>query len=526
MMSSNTATDGKNIIVGPDYGQMAKEHTNSAIIEHFIGFLFAKDTKVNVKSISMLIRNFAIILLIKILLEESKTYLDKFKFTNVDYIRYGYQYVRFGEITYELTLGTNTSKWTYNERNISINTLGPFLESKSIYISQPNTYYFPNQSFLIKVIITNNKIIFCVPNLASVSKFMDGILDHHQEILLGNRTTMARATLSNTSEIMQFNPMPLIYAFETDNYLKLYDSLVSTFMVDSMLKIRQAPLCINFDGEPGTGKTTFGSYIAEKGIFDRIIIYNLLQGNNLDFKAMLGTLERMIINQAPKDRKPDNEQEIILLIFDEVDKWLDSYICNKIDSFRNESRVKKETKPGANTESIVLESFTKLTVEEEHDKRKQLKIDFLDKLYNLCDGQTLKNDRKYVIIFNTNNFNSLFNEAGPKYDALKDRFQQYIFKKIDRIGVIKYIDGIICKLSTITSDNSISIEKKRLYESHIKQITSFDKEIYNQIPTDFEISYRNLSKVLIDNCFDIPKSINFISENPKDNLQIQIHIEI
>jgi len=517
---SNTNTDGKNIIVGPDYGQMAKEQTNSAIIEHFIAFLFAKNTKLNIRSVSTLIRNFAIILVIKILLEDSKSYLDKFRLTNLDYIKYGWQYLKFSEIKYEFSLSTSTSKWTHNNKNISINTLSPFLESKSIYVSQPNTYYYPNGSFLLKVIITNNKIIFCVPDSNAMTKYMDDVIDKHQEILLGNRTSMSRATLSNASDIMQFNPMPLIYAFETDNYSKLYDSLVSIFMVDSMIKIRQTPLCINFDGEPGTGKTTFGSYIAEKGIFDRIILYNMLQGNNLDFKLMLVNLERIIITQAPKDRKVDGEQEILLLIFDEVDKWLDSYVCNKIDSFRNESRVKKETKPGSGSgsEPIILESFAKLSIEEEADKKKQLQIDFLDKLYNLCDGQTLKNDRKYVIIFNTNNFDSLFKEAGPKYDALKDRFQRYHFKKINKDGIIKYIDGIINNLSKITTDNSVSESKKKLYREHVSRIINFDKNIYGCIPEQFEISYRSLSKILIDNCFDIPKSLKFLSENQLDSI--------
>lgn len=514
-----STTDGKNIIVGPDYGQMARESTNSAIIGHFLTYLFAGN--VNIK---ILVRNLMIALVVKTTLEESKGYLDGFKFTNMDYVRYAYQCLRHSEKKYELTLSETTKKWSYDNKNINANTFTPFLESKSIYISQPNTYYYTYFSQIIKVLITNNKIIFHLPNLTSMSKYMDETLDKHQEILLGNRTAMSRATLNNSSDIMQFNPMPLIYAFETDNYTKLYDSLVSTFMVDSMLKIRQTPLSISFDGEPGTGKTTFGSYIAEKGIFDRIILYNMLQGVNLDFKAMLVSLERIIVQQAPKDRKADGEQEIILLIFDEVDKWLDSYINNKIDSFRSESRTKKEMKPGSGTEAVVLESFVKLTVEEEDDKKKQLRLDFLDKLYNLIDGQTLKNDRKYVIIFNTNHFDKMFEGAGPKYDATMDRFQRYTFKKINKVGIVKYVDGIKKKLANITTDSTIPVDKKKIYLEHIDRITNFDETIYDSIPNDFEISYRNLSKILIDNCFDIPKSLKFLSNNNKDQFEVVINI--
>lgn len=500
MMNSQKET--QNIIAYPDYEQISRQHANSSIIEHFIAFLFTKGTKVNCKSIIMLIRNFVIILIIKILLEESKSYLDKFKFTNLEYVKYMYQYVMYSEKRYDIVKVSN--KWVYYDKNISIPNLTPFLESKAIYIQQPNTYYYQYNTFLIKVIITDNKITFCTPNVASMIKYIDEIIDKYQEILLGNKTSMIKVTLGS-SNIPQFNPMKLIYAVETDNYLKLKQSLTSILMIDSVLNIRQTPLCINFDGKPGTGKTTFGSYIAEEGIFDRIILYNLLQSYTIDFKTIIFDLERIINAQSPKDKKPDGEQEIILLIFDEVDKYLDSYTCNKIDSFRNEARMKKETKQ--NNETTVLESYTKLTTEEENDKRLQLKVEFLDKLYNLCDGQVLKNDKKYVIIFNTNKFKSLFANAGPKYDALHDRFQQYKFKNNTKNDIIKFIDGIINKII------NVSTNKNKLYHSYITNVTKFDKKIYDNIPEHIKISYRSLSKILIDNCFDIPKSIGYLSQN-------------
>ncbi len=506
--SQTSNTDGKNIIVGPDYEQISKQHTNSAIIEHFIAFLFAKNTKINMQSISVLVRNFAIILVIKTLLEESKSYLDKFRFTNLDCIRYGYQYLKYSEMRYELSGISN--KWTFDNKNISINTLTPFLESRSIYVSQPNTYYYPNGSFLVKVIIANNKIIFHVPNLVYMTKYMDDLLSRHQEILLGGKTTMSKVTLSS-ADVIQFSPLSLTYAFETDNYKNLYEALVSNFIMDSILRTQHTPLCINFDGEPGTGKTTFGSYIADKGIFDRIVLYNLVQGNNLDFKSMLLKLEQIIISQASKDKRPDDEQEIILLIFDEIDKWLDSYTCNKIDTFRNESRVKKEAISGPNSSPTVIESYQKLTPEEEEDKRKQIRIDFLDKLYNLCDGQTLKSGRKYVIIFNTNHFDNLFEGAGTKYDALQDRFQRYHFEKIGKEDIIKYIKGICLRLKSVSSDSLFSSDKKRVYGPHIQKVTNFDEKIYDQIPTDIKISYRSLSKILTNNCYDIKKSVSSLS---------------
>jgi hypothetical protein len=513
---AHNATNGKNIIVGPDYGQLAREQTNSAIIDHFVAFLFRSDTKFNCKSVIILLRNFAIILTIKILLEEAKSYLDKFKFTNLDYIRYTYQYFNYAETRYELQHLESSNKWTYETKNISINSLRPFLESKSIYVSQPATYYYPYLSFLVKVIISTNKIIFCVPNVTIMTKHMEELLFEHEEHLMGNRTTMFRITLS-PSDLMQSNSMASTYAFETDNYKQLYESLVSILDMDQMLKIRQTPLCIDFDGEPGTGKTTFGSYIAKKGIFDRIIYYNLV-GSKSDFKKIIGQMELIIKNGAPKDRPIGSFPERILLMFDEVDKWLTSYIEFKIDGFRNESRVKKESKTNGTSEPAVVESFIKLTTEEENDKRKQFHEEFLDHLYNLCEGQLLSMERSYVIIFNTNNFDSLFENVGKKYIAYRDRFQQYNFKKIRKLDIIKYFTGM--------RNECIECEVKNADLTYLRKITCFDDSIYDTIPTHLEISYRTLTKILIANCYDIPKTIKFLANEDNQDNSSALELEV
>lgn len=502
-MNPNTKQiEPTNVVAYPDYAQISRQHTNSSIIEYFIAFLFTKGTKINCKSIMLIVRNFVIILIIKILLEESKTYLDKFKFTNIEYVQYYYQRLMNSEQRYDIINVSN--KWIYNDKKISIPNLTPFLELKKIYIQQPNTYYYQYNNFLIKVIVTTNAITFCVPNVSSVIRYMDEVLDKYQEILLGSKTSMIKVTLSPYN-VVQFTPMKLMYTFETDIYLGLYESLKSTLMKDIVLNLRQAPLCINFNGETGSGKTTFGPYIAGKGIFDRIILYNLLQSSSMDFKSIVLDLEKIITTQSPK--KPDGEQEIILLIFDEVDKYLNSYINNKIDSFRNDARMKKETKQS--NETTVLESYTKLTEEEEIDKKKQLKLDFLDKLYNLCNGEMLKSDKKYVIIFNTNHFNNLFEDSGPYYDALRDRFQPYEFIKSTKKDVIKFIEGIKNKIANITTNDFNDFNN---LNKDVKNVVDFDEKLYDEIPDNIQISYRSLTKILTDNCFDIAKSIHSLSK--------------
>ncbi len=498
-MNHQLDTNNKNIIIGPDYEQLSKQQTNSAIIAGFVSYLFSPDTKMNFKYLWKVIRTLAIILTIKTIIEDSKNHLDKFRFTNLNCIRYMYQNFKYSEKLYDII--QISGKWTYDGKNMSNNTLIPFLESKCVYITQHDTYYYPYQTFLIKVIVINNKITFCVPNIGLVNIMMIELLNNHQEKLFGNKTQMFNAIINSTGDIMQFIPMSPIYVFETDNYIKLYNRTKTLIAVDAKLKFRKTPLIVNFNGLHGTGKTSYASYIAEKGLFDRIILYNMVQ-SYMDFKTMLNKFELILTQQSPKDKKSDTNPEEILIIFDEIDKWFNSYCEKIIDDYRNESRKKMEMKSGQ--VSTVIESFTKLTLEEESDKRKQLQMDFLDKLYRLCEGLTLKTDKKYVIIFNTNDFDSLFLDSGKKYFALNDRFQKYEFQNIDKNGVIKYFEGI--KQSLINTPD-------------INTVINFDNENYNLIPDNISISYRTLSKQLIDNCFDIFNTIKSLdNENILDTI--------
>ena len=503
------STSSSALTPGWDLSQIAAQGTNIAIITHFLD-MFKKVKKLNARTISGILGMLTFALALKVLLEDTSTYIDKFKFSNLDYLKYWYQYFRCSEKTYEIVNVSN--RWVYCGRNISMTSLTPFLELKSIYIQQPNTYYYSHGSFIVKVVITSNKITFHVPNVLAMTRYMNDNMDKYQEILLGNKTSMHKVTLTVGNNIVQFAPMKSIYAFETDDYLKLHKSLTSTFVNDSIVNMRQAPLILSFDGKPGTGKTTFGSYIADKGLFDRIFLYNLVQACGIDFKNVIIDLERMINSNLSSNKKLDgdveeSEPEKVLLIFDEVDKYLDSFICYKIDAFRNDARMKKETK--ANSESVV-ESFIKLTIEEEAEKRQQLRNEFLDILYNLCDGHLLKTDKQYVIIFNTNDFDSLFANAPEKYDALKDRFQPYKFVSYVKPQIIKFIDDIRNKLIT-GSTKKIANKKKEIYETYIKEIENFDVNLYDDIPDNIEITSRSLSKVLIDNCFDFPKIIKCLT---------------
>lgn len=479
--------------ITPDYSYMFRLNTNGAILEAFISLLFSK-SKFSFKTIISIFRNMIILIIIKTILEDSKNYIDKFKITNIDPLKYFYQRIRYSQINYEILL--IGGKWYYLDKPISINYLSLFLEKKSIFISQHGAYYFNYRTFLIKTIITPTKIIFKIPNLSYMINYIETEVIHkNREIILNGKTNMLKVIFSSSNNF-KLEPMQISYAFPTENYITLEKTIKNYFLIDSVLKFSSTPFCVNFNGEPGTGKTTFGNYIANSSIFDKIIICNLVQASNISFNEIIISLERQIsINKIDKDNA-----EKILIIFDEIDKWLESYINYSIDKLREESRSSKQT---VSDKSSLIEKFEKLTNEEENDKKNQIKNVFFDQLYKLIDGHILSDMKKYVLIFNTNNFDLMFEKIEIRYVALRDRFQRYIFNKINKMEIIEYFK---CIKKTF-NDFYVKTDKKDKYEL----ILNNNKEInYNFIPDNIEITYRNLHKKLRDSHFDIIKTIDLL----------------
>lgn len=520
-MSQNTDPNTKNIIVGPDYGQMMNLSTNGEIMKAFMTKLFDNNTKFNLRTITCMTGNFIVVLLLKIFLEDSKTFLDKFKFTNLNFFRHMYQSIRYSTTKYDFILVSG--KWKYDDTFISVNTLTPFLEQKSIYISQPATYYYEYRSYLIKVIIANNKITFVIPSIDSIKRYVEiDIIRKNEEVVFGGKTTMSRVTVT-PSNVIKIEPVQLAYAFETDNYLHLKESISTSFMVESVMKFNSVPFCVNFDGAPGTGKTTFGSYIASSGLFDRIIVCNLVQASNTNFQDLITNLERQITTTSPKEKKSDGEPETILLIIDEIDKWLNSYTDNQIQKLREDARGKKQLQDGKN-QGTVIEGYEKLTESEENDKRIHIKNEFLDQLYKLVDGHMLSDIRKYVIIFNTNHFHRLFENVDSRFDALRDRFTKYKFDKIGKPEIIKYFDRFSERLKLFDGDETVPRTKKELFKESVQQLCTYNINIYDEIPSTIKITYRYLHKLLRNHNFNIERTIRALATDyasdffqPNDN---------
>jgi len=206
--------------------------------------------------------------------------------------------------------------------------------------------------------------------------------------------------------------------------------------------------------------------------------------NNL--KDFLINMERQIGQSSKNDTL---ESKKVLIILDEIDKWLESKIDGKIDSMREDARLKAETKEGVNL------AFVKLTPIEEAERKIQLKNEFFDQLYALINGHILSDARKYVIILNMNGYDKLFQNIDPKFDALLDRFQKYEFNLVGKKEIIEYLEGFIKEAKKNLNNQLLFplIEDNSLFRS----LNNISPNIYDGIPDDIKISYRSLYKILI-----------------------------
>ncbi|AYV85499.1 MAG: hypothetical protein Satyrvirus20_6 [Satyrvirus sp.] len=176
-----------------------------------------------------------------------------------------------------------------------------------------------------------------------------------------------------------------------------------------------------------------------------------------------------------------------------------------------------------------MESYDKLTDKEEEEKVTQIRNEFLDQLLKLVDGIILPDTRKYVIIFNTNHFDRLFEKTDMRFNALRDRFQRYEFKKIGKDEVIVYLKNISLKLLDYSIEpNTNNNSKKEIFQNIISKLNLKNENIFDNIPDDISISYRTLLKVLRKNCFNMLRTVeelqntqNFDIFQDKSNNQIK-----
>lgn len=501
MSNQNNQNEGKNNNISPDYQQLLAERSNGAVLDNFTNKILAKGTSLTKEEIAKLVAQFGLVIVMKFVLENTKKCVDSINITDFTCVKHAMQRLTNTTMTYDIIKIEN--KWTYNDIKLSNSTLSTFFEQKTIYISQPATYYYTFRTSLIKVVISANKISMIFPCTDAFKVYFETeVVNNNREMVFGGKTTIYRANIT-PNNMFKIEPTVFAFAFETPNYKKLEKSIRKSDFVDEILKFSSLPYCVNFDGEHGTGKTTFGSYIASSGIFDRIVVCNLVQAANLGFVEIVNSLDRQLTASAPKDVSISSEREHILLIMDEIDKWLESHILTMIHKMREEARGKAQT---SDDKTKVI--YEKMTEQEEADKTHHFKCEFYDQLYKFVEGNMLSTTRKYVIIFNTNHFDRMFEGADKRYDALKDRFTQYKFENMRKTDLIRYLKAFNEKLRTSADDRSFTPEKRENAKKVINKLCNYSDSIYDLIPDDIRISYRTTHKLLKRDHYSIEKTVH------------------
>jgi ATPase family associated with various cellular activities (AAA) len=480
---SNQDNNSKQVYVGPDYGRLMQGQTNSTIIEAFIKILFDKNQTLSFSCISRTLVKLALLLVMKSALEDSKSLLDKFSITNLSIVRWFYQRLRYTTIT--SIIDKNDKVWCYEKKPLS-NNLSILLARKGVNIEVPGTYYSSSMAFIYKIEITSTYIKISYPNIETCRCFFSEIIRSCSENILGGLTKLYSCSSKNMKGgvLTLCNRNPAV-VFPCDNYEKLEKSLTN-YVVNSDKLMNYKPYAINFDGPPGTGKTSFSDYISTKGILHKIVSINMMIRTEKSFVDVLNEMNNLISNLYPKDKEVPPEN--ILIIFDELDKWLSSYVDKVISELREKSGKQETTSDGKNNkERTIVEKI--LTPEDEENKRRDIHFELLDVLYNLFEGNMLKNHR-YFIILNTNESDKLFGDLPKKYDALKSRIHRYNFSECNKERVILFFENM-----------------KQTVE-HKRDLTP----LYEKIPENIIISYRRIYQLFVEHSCSIEETLDELSK--------------
>lgn len=470
------------------YQYIAESYINNTILQSFITTLTSNKNKFNLKCMVVLFRNFFLIIMLKMILENCKSYVENFKLTELISMRYIIQKFKVSQIVH--TLNHLNNKWHHNGKTLCTNALTIFFENHDIPISKAGTYYFRESKYIIKVKITKSCINFYLPNVSSIIRYFNtNIIQANMESLFGNKTALY--TLINNKNIIKLESMNICNVYPHPQYREIHKSLETNIMYEELLNLSPSPYCININGSPGTGKTTFAIYAASTGLFDRIVICNLMKFTNMDFSSLHDRVDMLldVISNTSQNSK-------ILVVYDEIDKWLSSFIDNKILSMFDESRCKKSQSTSSG--DIISESYEKMSQDEENVYRKQMHNTFLDQLYNIIDKPST-NNRRYYYVFNTNNINYVFKDVDSKYDALRDRIQSYEFACIRKQHIIDFLNYY---------DTCIQNLKNPLSNEITTKISPLINKITIDIPDDLDISYRKLYHFYRANSFDINNTVS------------------
>lgn len=459
--------------------------TNSAIITWFLKTIFSRDQSFRPSDIAKLVMKLLLVIFIKNIIEDTKSMLDKFSIFNIVRIRWMMQVVRNKILT--TTIMRRDNKLYFEDKPLN-KTLDNELMKHNIKMDSIGSYYYPRGSCVVKVTMNVGTITFSYPDNPFASGSISTLIKDSTMQLLNGKTSIYRLTTSKLEQL------PFFKTFSCDNYVEALGFMSQEKTSKDVFGGSGCPV-LHLQGEPGTGKTSVGYYLAENRLFDIVILVNLVAFSHQKFSVTLSGIEskiKTVNGENVKDAKVETKN--ILVILDELDKMIERYVSNKLNEEMKKSMEKssKESK-----ESREETSYRQMNEQEQRHFILNIRQEILDELYLLFEGNKWANHNYYFII-NTNNRESIFEGMGRNYNALKTRMPTITFEKCRKKEVIDYIKNYTDAL------NSAAVVK-----------SSFDYSCLNEIDNEIMISYRRL-RFLVSRSRGIEACVKLINDRWRD----------
>lgn len=502
---SNKEDSKVNISTAPDYAQLAKANSNTAIIEFALKSM-GRDG-LGLTNMANLTGQVIIALVLKSAIENST--IDKFKLTDIMFLKYFYQKIKYGEKTFEIVKimknpndKQSTDKYLFGNIELNIGMTNSFFAQKAVHVERPGIYYYSFSGFHICVNVTESHIKIKVPQINKIIVNFDTILSQMTVHVQANKTVMLRMGISPTG-YPTVTPIRATYAYETKNYTELRKTIHSVFNTSSRLNQPRKPIFVVFNGAPGMGKTTFGNFIASLGEAHLVINSNMIQFiKHNTFSDIVSKIDKQI-NTTMENHREDTINQKVVIVFDELDKYYKGFCEFKISKIQEEAKkgleVTNKRKEGDDSTSIRYPE--KLSEAEISTKMMEYKNDILNMMYQIAEGiSPLGNERQIVIICNMNHYDEFVEGVDKSFDALKQRIIKFQFNKMTKAEVINFLKDMRRRLSALHDEDIKKIESNIEYDP----ASIIDPETFNvtdedleSIPNDITISFRVLNDKII-----------------------------
>lgn len=511
---SNKDESKVNISTAPDYAQLAKANSNTAIIEYALNSMRRRGF--GFKSLFSLFGQVFIALVIKSAIDNSA--IDNFKLTDVMFLKYMYQKFRYGEKTYDIikiikkeidkndkNKNDKNDKYVFNDIELNTGFMDKYFAPKGVHIDRPGIYYYPISGYYACVNVSEFVIKIKIPRIGKPMTDIQNILSDMKVHVQMNNCIMTRMGVNHVGAPTN-DAIKHTYAYETDNYRTLREIIGNNFRHTKALSAQRRVLSIVFNGEPGMGKTTFGNYMAGEGEADLIVIANMIQfmkfNSFVDIIAKIGKhIETMM-----KDHVKEEQDQKIIIIIDELEKYFKGYCDLKIAKLQEDARKGTEISSGKKTDKddkdVIMRYPEKLSPEEIKIKTDAFRSEILTQMYEISEGlSVLKCERNITIIYNTNHYEEFMEGADVIHDALRQRMMKFYFHKMEKKQVIDFLKDMRRRLREIKEAedkrklNNINSNEQEL---NIDPKTyDISDELLESIPDDIKISCRVLNDKII-----------------------------